>query len=186
MSEVKQGAQAAIEVFYSYATQDETYFRALQTRMKQLERQQPINGWHRGLPTGGTEPQQEIAQHLDSAQLILLLISPDYLGDDECFAQMQRAAARMKAGEADVAPIILRHVELDELPFDKTELLPTRGRAIRDRPDRDAAYEDIMLGLRSLFKQRKRVLPRSGAASGPRYRLKQTSPPWFKLSSAKM
>ena len=98
-----QAAQPAIEIFYSYASQDEASFFAFQTYMKPLERKQPIKGWHRGLLTGGKEEQRESERHLNSAQLIVLLISPDYLASDACYAEMERAAERMQ-----VRPMLLR------------------------------------------------------------------------------
>ena len=92
---------SAIEVFYSYAQQDEALCIELDKHLNLLQRQKLIKGWHRRLITAGTEHAPEIDTHLNTAHIILLLISADYLVSDYCYGtEMDRAMQRHKAGEA--------------------------------------------------------------------------------------
>ena len=97
--------EPAIEVFYSYAQQDEALCIEPEKHLNLLQRQKLIKGWHRRLITAGSEQAQEIDTHLNTAYIILLLISADYLVSDYCYGtEMDRAMQRHNAGEAWTRP----------------------------------------------------------------------------------
>ncbi len=74
-----------------------------------MKRKGLISRWHDHEITAGNEWQEEINEHLNTAQIILLLISPDSIASDYCYdIEMTRALERHKAKEARVIPIILR------------------------------------------------------------------------------
>jgi hypothetical protein len=87
---------------------------------------------------------------LNSAQVILLLISADFLASDYCTdVEMRRAMERHDAGEARVIPVILRQVDnWHEAPFGKLQALPQGGKAITLWRPRDRAYADVAAGIR--------------------------------------
>ena len=98
-----------IEVFFSYAHRDEALRDELAKHLRLLERQGIITRWHDRRITGGTEWAGAIDEHLRTAQIILLLISADFLASDYCYdVEVRRAMDRHEAGEARVVPIILR------------------------------------------------------------------------------
>lgn len=74
-----------VEVFYSYSHKDEELRNLLQTHLSMLRRQGVIQEWHDTKITGGTEWKGRIDQHLESAHVILLLVSADFLASDYCF-----------------------------------------------------------------------------------------------------
>ncbi len=149
MSDAPGGS--ALEVFYSYAQADEALRRQLETRLKSLERQGFIVGWHRGLLPPGANYRRETEQHLQSASLILLLLSPEYIACDECYAEMERALDRYHAGEALVVPVLLRPVEFDDLPVSTLQPLPIDGKAVSEWISRDRAWRDIARGIRHIL-----------------------------------
>jgi hypothetical protein len=72
----------SIEVFFSYAHEDEVLRDALATHLRLLEPQRVIAGWHdRRIPPGG-EWAGAIDAQLQRAQIILLLVSADFLASD--------------------------------------------------------------------------------------------------------
>src|SRR5712692_7876005 len=143
----------ALELFYSYAPQDEGLCLELEKHLKPLERENLVKGWHRGKVPLGTNESQEIEHHRDCANVILLLLSPDYIASDDCYAEMQWALERKRADGLLVIPIILRPIESEDIPFKTAQLLPTRGRPVTNWPSHDEAFQDILLGMRRILEQ---------------------------------
>ena len=71
-----------IEIFYSYAAEDSKLRNKLEQHLSGMESKGMICGWHEGLITAGTDRIKEIASHLNSAHIILLLVSPDYISSN--------------------------------------------------------------------------------------------------------
>jgi hypothetical protein len=77
-----------------------------------------VTSWHDRLILPGTDWAHVVDAHLMEAQVILLLISPDFLASDYCYGvEMQRAIARHATQEAQVIPILLRPVDWEDAPF---------------------------------------------------------------------
>src|SRR5207249_627965 len=90
----------AIEVFYSYAREDERLRKKLEKHLALLQQQDVIAGWHNRLISPGTVLEHEIDTHLNTAHIILLLISANFLASDYCYSvEMKRAIERHNAGE---------------------------------------------------------------------------------------
>lgn len=75
-------AKAPTEVFCSYAQEDQIWLEKLETHLSLLKRQHLISTWHKRLVLPGTNWEQDVDSHLNSASVILLLISADFLGSD--------------------------------------------------------------------------------------------------------
>ena len=97
-----------IELFCSYAHADEAHLQQLETHLSILKRQGLIATWYDRQITAGTEWAQTTDAHLNSASVILLLISPDFFASDYCYGiEMKRALERHQAQEACVIPLLL-------------------------------------------------------------------------------
>ena len=97
----------AIEVFISYSHCDEDLRNELIKHLALLRRQGVIQAWHDREIDAGTEWKQAIDTHLQTANIILLLISANFLASDYCYdIEMKRAITRHEAGEACVIPIV--------------------------------------------------------------------------------
>src|SRR5437763_13933053 len=104
-----QKAEKALELFYSYAHRDERWRKRLEVHLSNLRRQGLIAEWHDRNISAGTTWASEIDIHLNTADIILLLISPDFISSEYSYSvEMMRAIERHEAGEACVIPIILR------------------------------------------------------------------------------
>ena len=71
--------QRAIEVFFSYAHEDEALRDELAKHLSLLTRQGIIAGWHDRQILAGSEWADAIDAHLETAHIILLLVSADFL-----------------------------------------------------------------------------------------------------------
>jgi formylglycine-generating enzyme required for sulfatase activity len=143
-----------MEVFFSYARLDKRFQIELVKHLTPLQQQGLITTWHDGEIIAGEEWKKEIHSHLESANIILLLISADFLASKYCYdIELKHALERHKRQKARVIPIILRPVDWHHTPFGKLAALPTNGEAITLWPDQDAAFADVAAGLRRAVKE---------------------------------
>src|SRR5438067_2296592 len=100
-----------VEIFCCYAHEDESLLLKLKTHLNPLQREGLITVQSDIDISPGTEWEKEISHHLNTAQMILLLISPDFIASEYCYSVgMRRAIERHDRGEVRVIPIILRRV----------------------------------------------------------------------------
>jgi parallel beta-helix repeat protein len=139
-----------IEIFFSYSHKDEELRDELEKHLTSLKYRDLISAWHDRKIGAGEEWKGEIDEHLNSAHIILLLISTDFISSEYCRdIEMKRAMERHDSGEARVIPIILRHTIWDGFPFSKLQALPTNAEPVKDGNWRsiDAAFKDVAEGL---------------------------------------
>jgi hypothetical protein len=149
-----QKPPAPIEVFYSCSdSPDDAPLREqLERHLSILQREGLIATWHQRQIIAGSVRQEEVDRHLNTASLILLLISADFLASDYCYGvEMQRALQRHTAREAQVIPILLRACIWQSAPFARLEMLPSGNRPITMWPNRDEAWTDVAMRIRQIF-----------------------------------
>src|SRR5712691_6931058 len=138
-----------IEIFYSYAHEDELLRNELEKHLRSLQRQGYITEWHDRKIEAGTEWAHAIDIHLNTASVILLLISPDFMASDYCYqTEMQRALQRHESKEAMVIPIILRPVDWTGTPLAKLQALPPNAEPVTTWPNQDQAFLEVTRGIR--------------------------------------
>jgi len=144
-------APQGVEVFFSYSHKDGVLRNELEKYLSGLKRQHAIVGWYDGEIGAGREWDREIEEHINSAHIILLLVSQDFIASDYCYEkEMKRALERHDAGEARVVPIILRPAHWDVMPFGKLQALPTGAKPVTLWPDRDEAFLDVARGIQKI------------------------------------
>lgn len=169
-----------LKIFYSYAARDKKLRDALATHLSSLQRQGLIAGWYDGEISPGSERDEELKKHLNLSDIILLLISPDFIASDYCYCQeMMQALERHKRGEAYVIPILLRPTVLHGLPFAFLHFLPPDGKAVTRSKDKDDAFTKITEALRQLIHEMSAKLPSEPAPSGAA----PTVQTWWKVPS---
>lgn len=158
-----------IELFYSYSHRDEGMRQRLETHLSVLKRAGAIAGWHDRRIGAGAEWKRQISDHLESADVILLLISSDFLASDYCWdIEMKRAIERHDRGDALVIPIMLHPVDWEGAPFAKLEVLPRDGRPVSKWPKQDEAFTDVAKGIRAAVRRRLEAnASSSGLANAP-------------------
>src|SRR5262245_11665534 len=139
----------AVEVFFSYSHKDEDLQNELSKHLALLKRQRVITAWHDRRIGAGKEWKNEIDEHLNTADIILLRVSSDFLASDYCYdVEVETAMKRHEDGEARVIPVILRPVDLKGAPFGKLQALPKDARPVTDWPNRDQAFLNVAEGIR--------------------------------------
>ncbi len=113
-----------------------------------LKRGGLIEDWYDRLISPGAEWEKDIERRLEAANLVLLLVSPDFMASDYCYEkEMRRALERHEAEKAKVIPIIVRPVLWETASFAKIQVLPRDGLPVTLWPDHDAAWENVVRGI---------------------------------------
>ena len=145
---------STVEIFLSYAHKDRIWKDRLIEHLSLLKQQGHIAMWYDQDISAGVEWQQAIHEHLDNAQVILLLISPSFVAAEHCYCrEMMRAIERHNAGDARVIPIILRPVDWRDTPFGKLQALPLNGQPIMACRNRDTALFDVAQSIRKAIEE---------------------------------
>jgi tetratricopeptide (TPR) repeat protein len=167
-----------LKIFYSYARRDKKLRDELATHLSSLQRQGLIAGWYDGEIRAGSERDAELKKYLNLSDIILLLISPDFVASDYCYClEMKQALERHKRGEAYVIPILLRPTDLQGLPFAFLQFLPPDGKPVTRSRDKDDAFTKITEALRNVINEISEKLPSEPAPSGRT----QATAAWWKV-----
>lgn len=136
-------------IFYSYAYEDRMLLDRLEKHLILLKYQGVIHTWHHREISAGQEWLAEISTYLDTADIILLLVSADFLASGYLFStELARALKRHEQRTARVIPVLLRPVDWEGAPFSKLSMLPTNAKPVTSWRQRDEAFVDIVRGIR--------------------------------------
>jgi len=138
-----------IQIFISYAHKDEAYKDELETRLRGLRHIVPIDFWTDREILAGAEWEEDILKKLDVADIVILLISPDFMGSSYCFSlELTKALAKYKAGRGIPVPIIVRpEVTWTRLQIGQHQALPKNATAISEHENKDTAWANVTAGL---------------------------------------
>lgn len=143
-----------IKLFYCYAREDKDLRDKFERSLSGLKRYYRLGNWYDREILAGQEWEKAIAEQLNSADIIFLLISNDFMASDYCYGiEMQRALERHAEGSCLVIPILLRPTHWEGEPFGKLQLLPTDARPITRWPDRDDAFQDVVREVSRAIKE---------------------------------
>ena len=147
----------AVNIFFSYARKDIGFLNKLKQHLTPLQREGLVSTlWYDHEISAGTEWEKEIDLNLNTAQIILLLVSPDFIASDYCYSiEVKRALERHEHGEACVIPVILRPIYWQGTPFGKLQALPTDAKPVTDPSwsTQDRAYLNITTGIRRTIQE---------------------------------
>ena len=145
-----------VSIFYSYSHKDGDLREQLESHLESLRRSALIKEWHDRKIPAGADWAKMISLHLETSQVILLLLSSDFVRSDYCYEiEAKRAIERHQAGEAQMVPVLLRPVNLKPLPLSAFQMFPTGGVAVSLWPNIDSAFEDISQGVMTIVQELK-------------------------------
>jgi len=146
-----------VRLFYSYSHRDEELRRELETHLALLQNMGTIDQWHDRKIGAGDDWVGQIDANLEAADVVLLLISSDFLASQYCQdVEMRRALERHAAGDALVIPVVVRAVLWEGAPFAHLQMLPTDAKPVAgsDWRSRDEAWLDVARGVRDAVRRR--------------------------------
>ncbi len=143
-----------VNIFFSYASsadKDTFLFDALKKHLTLLKSLGYVNVWYDSAIAAGSNWQKIVDNYLDTADIIVLLFSADFLASDHCReVEMKRALERRELGVARVIYVLLRPVDWSELSLDSAGFLPPGGNPISLWPDMDSALMEVVKGIKKV------------------------------------
>lgn len=153
-------AVSCARVFCSYAAADVSYFAELELHLSMLQRDGCIDLWSYHKLAPGAPIDQTISDALEDADIVLLLISADFIASAQTYeVEMTRALELRESGQTTVLPILVRACEWQSSPFAVLQMLPRTGKpiALLDKPFRDEAWTGIASELRMMLGARRQA-----------------------------
>jgi hypothetical protein len=184
-----------VSIFISYSRKDEDLMRELVSHLEPLQRGKLISSWYDGQILPGEEWEPQLKTMLDQADIVLLLISKDFLNSDYCYeVELTTAIARYKAREGCVIPVILRpclwhQVTIGGLRLSELQALPKDAKPVSRWSDPDDAFTNIAEGLLDRIRQLQRqqaqpTAPQTPVSAGTSPNFLQPAPETFRLKQA--
>lgn len=139
------------KLFFSYSHKDEMFRDELETHLAILKRQGIIEPWHDKWIDVGSEINEAISHELESADIILLLVSPYFLDSNYCYdIEFQRAIGRHKKGEVKIIPVIVNPCDWKSTPLVDLLVVPKDGKPISKYPNYHDAFLEITTAIRNV------------------------------------
>ncbi len=150
--------EGRLSLFISYSHKDERFRDGLAGALLAYERKGELVVWDDTKIVPGQKWEPEILAKLERADIIVLLLSNDFIRSDYCVQkEMKRAIERDSADECAIVPIVVRSCRFDKLDVGKIQAILPNGKPIKGHKDRDAAWLEVTRQLdRVLERLRKR------------------------------
>lgn len=136
----------------------------LQKHLNPLRKADIVSSWYDREIKAGSDWTGSIKENLASSDIILFLISPDFLNSEYIYEnEIRQAIEQHNSGTSIVVPIMLRKCDIEFTPFRQIQGLPTDLEPINSKKwyTIDDAMFDVVEGLKKIIlktRERKSVL----------------------------
>jgi HEAT repeat protein len=132
--------QQPLSLCFVYAPEDASLKRELENHLSPLVRRGLISLWSVDEIVPGDKSVGEIEHHVDTAQIILLLISANFFASEDCDKAMMHSLLMRKKEHVHVIPVILRPVDWKASPIGTLRVLPAKGKPVTKWRDHNDAF----------------------------------------------
>jgi len=149
--------QKPLKTFICYAREDHDAVDDLRKHLKQAEKNKILEIWDDGEILAGQNWDKAIKIRLKTAQIILMLVSVDFINSDYIgTTELQAALKRHRDGEATLIPIIVRRCDWNEhFGIGQFQALPKEARPIKsvELSIREEIYYEVAQGIKSVAQE---------------------------------
>lgn len=142
-----------VHVFLAYAAEDEIYAQELMQYVSELQRRGAIAPWAKWNIQAGQEIEKKTLRHLEQADILLLLMSAQFLSCSDVSLFEERAAFQNQSHQTHIIPVLLRSSDWIHSPFGHFSPLPEGGKPITHWRKRDEAFLNVVRGIRAAVEQ---------------------------------
>ena len=143
-----------MKVFYSYSHKDERLRDRMERHLTLLKEESYIDEWHDRKIQAGQEIHRELDRHLETSDIILLLLSPDFLASSECKSEMRKALRQKEKRGTIVIPVIVRPCAWkDQEAISDLKAIPKDGKPITKWNNEDEAFLNIYEEIKDVVKK---------------------------------
>jgi hypothetical protein len=147
-------SKTAVRVFISYAHRDEQFRTRLEVALATLKREGLVETWSDRQLMPGCEWDGKIHDSLQHSDVVLLLVSPDFVNSSYIHeSELSCALDRHDRGEATIVPIFVRPVDIGRARFGALQGLPRDAKPVTQWRNRDEAWRNVSLGIRQLVEK---------------------------------
>jgi hypothetical protein len=158
---MKDNDSTAVKIFISSSHRDTDLRKILRVHLAVLEKQGFIRLWDDDKIIPGEKWEQRIEKELKDSDIVLLLISPDFLASDFIEQkEIKRALELSEKGKIDAIPVILKPCDWEEKKaLARLQVLPERGKPIDSKywHSRDEAFTEVVRGLKIVIRERIKI-----------------------------
>ncbi len=142
--------KSPVKAFISYSRKDIDHLHALESALSPLKRLKNLKLWYDRAIDAGSDWEKEIFQKLDEADIVLCLVSSDFINSDFCYKrEFEAVLEKHKKGEKIVVPIQVRKCYWDNLELAKIQGIP--GKWITSQPNQDEAWTEVAKSLEPII-----------------------------------
>ncbi|KFC19048.1 toll/interleukin-1 receptor domain-containing protein [Epilithonimonas lactis] len=140
-----------MKAFISYSHKDSNYLERLKVHLAQMKRDEVITEWTDEEIHAGGSLSNIISDALNSSELFLALLSPDYIASNYCYNKEFETAQRMQEdGKIIIVPIIVEPCDWQRTPFGNLKAIPKDGKPISEYTNQNVAFLNVVDELRRL------------------------------------
>jgi hypothetical protein len=137
-----------IRLFISYSHGDEIAKDELIKHLMPLKRAKLIRSWNDRMIMPGEKWDDEISAHLKKAEIIILIVSIEFINSDYCYdVELHEAMKRQEENKAIVIPVIYRNCVWQHAPFAELQALPKNAKPICSWNSQEDAFVDVVKGV---------------------------------------
>lgn len=136
--------------FLSYSHHDADFLSEFETHLALLKRDKLIDNWTDRNIVPGSKWRTEIFRTIEDADIIVFLVSPNFLASDFCQKEMTRAIELQDMTNVIILPIIIRHCSWKESRLAEFQALTEGGKPISAYSDHDLGWTEVVNKLRVL------------------------------------
>lgn len=141
------------KIFISYSSADEKYKEQMISHLSGLKHRGVIETWHDRDIVAGDIKGDEVDQNINQAAVILLMVSPDFIGSMYCYGyEMQYAIRLHEEGRARVIPVMLRPCDIEGAPFENLKSVPERS-WVSQYDDKDSVFLEVVEQIKTAIKE---------------------------------
>ncbi len=145
-----------IKLFYSYNHTDEKHRDELEKHLSTLKDEGKIDQWHDRKITAGSNIHQAIDDNMETAHIILLLLSADFISSPECQKEIKKAFKLKEEKNITLIPIIVRPCSWKDINGGKLKrllALPRDGKSVTEWDDKDSAWLNVYEELKKVIEK---------------------------------
>lgn len=148
------GIDNKVRLVVGFVDADALLFREFERHLAAIKSSGVIHLWHVGEIMPGEDRHSEITRHFSEADLVVLILSADFVSSPECYELLlSLAAEKTKSSKSRLVPLLVRPVDLSGTPLDGLKMLPENGLPISQWTDRDEAWMEIAKCLREMISE---------------------------------
>jgi len=138
-----------LKLFISYCHADESYKNEFIKHLNPLIRKGLFSEWHDRKLIAGENLDKAILSELDGYDIIVFLVSPDFLDSSYCVdIELQHGLKKLDQAEGRIFPIITRNCMWKDTELSNYVCIPTDGQAVSTFDDQDNAWVSVVEQLK--------------------------------------